>query len=128
MVKLPEFIFGTLSKKEGRLQQARMSRVGLYHDGTTKPLDPRENESITITVKLGIDVNIKALNIYYTTDGSLPEVSKKNDNSNQKLLKIGMKRTEIEWDTLQWHYLEKWEGEIPPQANRRNYGNKPDCI
>jgi len=105
-VKLPEFIFGNLSTAAGRLQQARLNRVGFYHDCNLIPSDPLPNQTITITVKVGADIALKQAQLYYTTDGTLP-------NTNSQVL--ALTRTNLVWDTLDWSYLEEWTATIPPQ-------------
>ncbi|WP_413162220.1 glycoside hydrolase family 13 protein [Capilliphycus salinus ALCB114379] len=113
--QLPEFIFGHLSTKEGRLKQARTTRVGFDHDSALHPHDPAENQAITISVRVGVDIAIKAVTLYYTTDGTLPQVPSANPDRDPHLFSIPMRRTEIQWDTLQWGYLETWTAEIPGQ-------------
>jgi hypothetical protein len=70
---LSEFIFGDLSTAQGRLRQARMARVGVFHDSTLTPLDPQAHEPIQITVRFGADIAVKTMTLYYTTDRSLPQ-------------------------------------------------------
>jgi cyclomaltodextrinase len=112
---LPEFIFGQLSTKQGRLKQARMARVGLFHDSTLTPLIPQENEPIQITVRVGVDVAVKAVTLYFTTDGSALQYP--FDLQDPAIWSLPMQRSEIEWDTLQWCYLEQWSATIPGQLN-----------
>ncbi len=111
--QLPEFIFGALSTSQGRLKQAKMARVGLFHDVSLSPIDPTANEPIPITVRVGAEVAIKAVNLHYTTEPSIP-LSPFNFN-HPSILTIPMERTQIEWDTLQWCYLEQWVATIPGQ-------------
>ncbi len=110
--QLPEFLFGPLSTKEGRLRRARLARVGFYHDSTLDPPDPRSHEPITISVRVGADVAVEEVTLFYTTDGTLPA-----DALGSASTRVPMQRTAIEWDTLQWCYLETWSAEIPGQPD-----------
>lgn len=110
--QLPEFLFGPLSTKEGRLKRARLARVGFYHDSTFVPPDPRPNEPITISVRVGADVAVEVVTLFYTVDGTLP-----SDAQDSASTRAPMQRTATEWDTLQWCYLETWSAEIPGQPD-----------
>jgi cyclomaltodextrinase len=111
--KLPEFIFGALSTPEGRLQQARLARLGFFHDSTLRPPDPREAEPVTVTVRAGVDVAIKEATLYYSTDGSPLQIPP--DCRSPSVFAVSMERSELTWDTLQWGYFEEWAAEIPGQ-------------
>jgi len=102
---LPEFIFGQLSTPKGRLNRVNTLKLGLSHDFL--PLDPKPNEPIKISVHVGAEVGVKSITLYYSTDGTIPDSLTANS--------LSMQRTEIQWDTLQWCYLETWSAEIPGQ-------------
>ncbi|WP_013324827.1 alpha-amylase family glycosyl hydrolase [Gloeothece verrucosa] len=108
--QLPEFIFGSLSTPAGRLKQVCTDKLGLKHDGIL-PLDPKPQEAIRIQVRVGADLAVTSVTLYYTTDGSLPTW----DGDNAAVVNLPLVRTELKWDTLQWGYLETWSGEIPGQ-------------
>ena len=112
--KLPEFIFGKLSTAEGRLQTFKTTGWGLNVELSLNPLDPKENEPIEITVRVGADIAVKTVTLHYTIDGKLPQVN--TDNSHPSTMTLVMQQSAIEWDTLQWSYLEKWTAVIPGQA------------
>jgi glycosidase len=105
--QLSEFIFGSLETDAGRLKRSQIAKLGLYHDSTLTPAIPQENQPISIQVRAGIDLAIKSLTLYYSTDRSTPDINQQG---------IPLERTEIEWDTLMWGYWEQWIGKIPPQA------------
>lgn len=110
---LSEFIFGPLSTAQGRLQQVRLARFGLVHEVALHPIDPQENEPILIRVRVGPELAIRAIDLHYTTD---PAVDVANfDNPHPAILTLPMQRAEIEWDTLQWCYVEHWTASIPGQ-------------
>ena len=109
-VKVPEFLFGELSTKEGRLRRARLSGYGFYHDSILHPPDPKPGEPITISVRVGVDVDVKKVTLFYTTDGTTPSKTRESACPH-----VSMQRTKIEWDTLQWGALETWSAQIPGQ-------------
>ncbi|HEY9616843.1 MAG TPA: glycoside hydrolase family 13 protein [Microcoleaceae cyanobacterium] len=111
--QLPEFIFGALSTAQGRLRQARLARVGLWHDLSLHPIHPIEQEPILITVRVGTEIAVKTISLHYTTDPSIPLAPL--DVEHPAISTLPMQRTQIEWDTLQWGYLEQWAASIPGQ-------------
>lgn len=111
--QLPEFVFGPLSTSQGRLKQAKMARVGLFHDLGLNPIDPVENEPILITVRVGAEIAVKAMSLYYTLDASVS--LSPFDFEHPSIVTLPMQRDRIEWDTLQWCYLEQWTASIPGQ-------------
>ncbi len=111
--KLPEFTFGKLSTAEGRLERVKTTGLGLNAQLSLNPLDPKENEPIEITVRIGLGIAVKAVTLHYTTDGILPQFNRENLHSST--MTLAMQQSAIEWDTLQWSYLEKWTAVIPGQ-------------
>jgi glycosidase len=63
-------------------------------------------------VRVGADVAIEEATLYYTVDGTLPTITQDVPSA-----RVPMQRTAIEWDTLQWGYLETWSAEIPGQPD-----------
>ena len=112
--KLPEFIFGELSTPAGRLKRVSIARLGLYHESMLTPLDPREYEPIQVTVRVGAEISVKAVTLYYTTDGTVPQIQSAPDHPS--IVTLPMERNTIEWVTLHWCYLEQWTAQIPGQA------------
>ena len=112
--QLPEFIFGTLSTSQGRLKQVITERFGVWHDVYHQAIAPTENEPILITVRVGTDVAIKTMSLHYTTDTNITYPFNFKDPS---IVTLPLQRTQIEWDTLQWCYLEQWTAEIGGQVS-----------
>jgi glycosidase len=112
--RLPEFIFGKLSTEKGRLESVKSQKWGLNAELCLYPLDPQANEPIEIRVRVGGDVAVKSVILHYTTDGTLPKVDINQIDSSTKI--IVMERQKIEWDTLQWFYIEEWFATIPEQT------------
>ncbi len=117
--QLPEFIFGQLSTPQGRLHQARMARFGLFHDLSMTEIAPLANEPIVITVRVGAEIAVKTMSLQYTTTANISD----SFFDHPSLGTVPMQRTQIEWDTLQWCYLEEWTAMIPgqPQGTQVSY-------
>ena len=113
----PEFIFGSLSTQEGRVQRARALNAGFQHAIAPEPLDPRPDEAVTITARAGLGVAIEHATLYYTLDGSTPEV----DGARTQIL--AMQPTRRDWETLTWSTVETWSATIPgqPENTRVRY-------
>ncbi|MGA9380405.1 MAG: glycoside hydrolase family 13 protein [Phormidium sp.] len=98
-----------------------MTRVGLFHDVALNPIDPTENQPILLTVRVGVEIAVKSVNLHYTTDASVS--LSPLDLEHPSLVTLPMHRSQIEWDTLQWCYLEQWAASIPgqPQGTQVSY-------
>ena len=110
---LPEFIFGHLSTPQGRVEQSRLGKVGLFHDCILIPAIPKENDSIEIRVRAGAEIAVKTMTLYYRTGNT--EFKSSFDLGDARLGSLAMERFEVTWDTLQWCYLEQWRVIIPGQ-------------
>ena len=108
---LPEFIFGHLSTTQGRVEQSRLGKVGLFHDCILIPAIPKENDSIEIRVHVGAEIAVKRMTLYYRTGNTAFQ----SPFDWEDAMSLAMKRFEVEWDTLQWCYLEQWRAIIPGQ-------------
>ena len=109
--QMPEFVFGSLSTQIGRVKRARTEKFGFYHGSNFEPLDPHPGEPITILAYAGPGVAVKSATIFYTTDGSLPEINPKTSNTTTS--HVQMTCSQIEWDTLNWGFIEQWSVLIP---------------
>lgn len=107
-----DFVFGTLATDDLRIAQLRAARSGVAHGQRIDPLDPRPGEAVTVTVLTGPRVAAERVSCYYTLDGSDPE-GERGVATNGQALELG--RASVEWDTLQWGYVTRWEGAIPGQ-------------
>jgi cyclomaltodextrinase len=119
--ELPEFILGKLSTKEGRLKQARIGRMGFYHDAILEPADPRPGQAVTISARVGTEISLATATLYITTNGTAPTIPPNPDHpvhpDHPAVTALAMERTSMRWDTLQWSYLETWSAEIPGQPS-----------
>jgi cyclomaltodextrinase len=99
---MQEFIFGTLSTTEKRLDYFREQRRGLRHQHMLDPLAPRAGDSPVITVTVGQDTAVDELICIL----SEPEP-----------LRVPLRLVKTEWDLLNWGYLQSWQCELPPRPN-----------
>lgn len=107
-----DFIFGTLATDDLKLVHHRAERRGLQHRHQLWPADPRPGEPVTLTVQLGTDFSADHVACYYTLDGSIPSGSH-GVADNGHVLHFQSK--EVDWDTLNWGYVGRWQAVIPAQ-------------
>jgi glycosidase len=101
-----DFIFGTLSATEELLSEHKAAGVGLRHQDRTDPALPVADQPVSITCTVGVDLSVATMEILFTTDGSLPGATSPV---------LTMHRTSVEWDDLNWSYIEAWNGVMPPE-------------
>lgn len=106
-----EFLFGRLSTWEGRLAAAQRQNLGFYPLSLEEPLDPKPGDPIRIRVRVGVDLSLVRIALFYTVDGGAPDI----DNAADRTQRAELQRTETLWDTSLWAYVETWEAELPPQ-------------
>ena len=109
---MEDFIFGTLSTDQLKLNYLRTANSGIQHRYQMNPLDPQPGEGVTIQVETGPDVAVENMAGYFTLDGSQPDGSKGEAIVGEV---VPFKRVSVEWDTLLWGYRSRWEAELPPQ-------------
>ncbi|MFN8421494.1 MAG: hypothetical protein U0528_19950 [Anaerolineae bacterium] len=103
-VSMEDFIFGTLSTDELRLQQIVETRRGLAHERRNQPRDPLPGTPVQIEVTAGPEIAAAEVQVQYSiNDGEAESIQLS-------------KGTPI-WDTLLWSYLDTFSGELPAQAD-----------
>ena len=107
----PEFLFGRLSTREGRLSAAQRQNLGFYPLSLEEPLDPKPGEPIRIRVRVGADLSLAHIAIFYAVDGGAPDL----DKVEARTQRAELQRTETLWDTTLWACVETWQAELPPQ-------------
>ena len=85
--------------------------MGLFHDCVLIPAIPKENDSIEIRVRAGAEIAVKRMTLYYRTGNTAFQ----SPFDWEDAMSLAMKRFEVEWDTLQWCYLEQWRAIIAGQ-------------
>ena len=109
---MEEFIFGTLATDDLKLVHHRAARRGLQHGHSLEPRDPRAGQPVTISVLVGPDLRAEHVACYYTADGSEPAGGHGSATHGQALV---LEPAGVEWDTLLWGYVARWQGTIPAQ-------------
>lgn len=109
-----DFVFGTLATDELRLLHHRLARQGVQHADDIAPLDPEPGQPVTLTVHVGQDVAANHVACYYTVDGTEPDGSRGQARHAQV---VELRRVGLEWDTLAWGYVARWQGQIPGQPD-----------
>ncbi len=107
--RIHNFLFGRLSTPEGRARRARLERQGFYHNAAISPPSPAPEQPITVVAFAGADINVTAVHLHYTTDGTRPDWQCTTNT-------IPLQKASSEWDTLVWGYAEKWSALIPGQS------------
>lgn len=109
---MEEFIFGTFATDDLKLVYHRAARSGLQHAYLISPRDPQPGEPVTLTVHLGPETPADHVACYYTLDGSDPAGARGEATNGAAAL---LSRVAVEWDTLRWGYLSRWEAALPAQ-------------
>jgi len=99
---MKEFIFGTLSTTEKRLDYLREQRRGLRHQYWLDPLAPEDRDRPVITATARLDTPVDQIDCIITE----PE--------NRT---IPLKMAKTEWDLLNWGYLQYWQCELPSYSD-----------
>lgn len=110
-----EFLFGPLSRPEGRIAEARRERSGFFDLALLEPLDPRPGEDVRLRFRCGVDAGLQRVLVFWTGDGTTPAW----DGALQAEGTSRMaEATPLEpaWDTLCWGYSQDWEARLPAQA------------
>ena len=109
---MEDFIFGTLATDELKLVHHRVARYGLQHGHDLEPRDPKPGQPVTLTVRVGPDLDAEQVACYYTLDGSEPSGARGDASNGQVLM---LKQTGVVWDTLVWGYVAVWQATLPAQ-------------
>ncbi|HET6444476.1 MAG TPA: glycoside hydrolase family 13 protein [candidate division Zixibacteria bacterium] len=99
---MKEFIFGTLSTTEKRLDYLSEQRRGLRHQNMLEPLAPTAGISPTITVTSGKDTSVEQISCIL----SQPEN-----------ITIPLELVRTEWDLLNWGYIQLWQCRLPSRPD-----------
>ena len=99
---MKEFIFGTLSTTEKRLEYLRKQRRGLRHQYCLDPLTPGAGVSPVITVTAGMDTSVEEVICVI---------------SEPEKLEIPLSLERTEWDLLNWGYMQHWIAKLPAQSS-----------
>lgn len=96
-----EFIFGTLSSSQKRLDYARKLAQGVRHQGRIEPRVPGPGDEPRITVTTELDRPVERV-ICRLLEPVAQEIE--------------LQPAEIKWDLLNWSYQRVWHGHLPAAA------------
>ncbi|MEM7332590.1 MAG: alpha-amylase family glycosyl hydrolase [Chloroflexota bacterium] len=99
---MENFVFGSLSTVEKRLQHFQAWRQGVKHHSLMEPRKPQSGDSPTLTVLVGMSQAIKTVECTV----SEPDTA---------VYSFTLKKTS--WDLLNWQYMQVWQVKLPPQPN-----------
>jgi glycosidase len=110
---MEDFIFGSLSSDDTRLNQLKARRGGVTHLQRRSPRDPLPGQAIQLELTLGPSHTQPRAWVYWTNDGSDPEGAHGQAANG---LAAPLELVDTEWDTLLWGYIRHYRGMIPAQA------------
>ncbi|MBK8903998.1 MAG: DUF3459 domain-containing protein [Anaerolineaceae bacterium] len=97
---MEDFVFGSLSTTEKRLNYYQKWRQGVKHHSQITPRAPQAGDSPVLTVIVGLPQLIDRIEC----EVMLPETAV-----------FPFNRSETKWDLLNWQYLQHWQVTLPPQ-------------
>ena len=109
---MEEHIFGTYATDELKLAHHRAMRTGIQHRHQLDPASPLPGQPVTLSVRLGPELDASGMACYYTTDGSDPEGGRGRARHGAA---VPLACVDVVWDSLVWDYLTLWRGTLPAQ-------------
>ncbi|MBI1297284.1 DUF3459 domain-containing protein [bacterium] len=86
-------------------ERSRRRSTQFRHDNQLAPSDPRPGQAVTVTATSGAAVTLMRAEIWYTTDGSLPDAASP---------RTPLALADVEWN-VDTGYINHWQGTLPPQ-------------
>src|SRR6516164_465263 len=106
-----EFLFGRLSRPEGRLEEAWQERTGFFDLAALEPLDPRPGEPIRLRFRCGVDISLERLRIFWTSDGTTPAWDERLEAQGATRSAEAQPAAPV-WDTLTWGFVQHGGGRL----------------
>lgn len=97
---MPDFIFGTLSSLERRVEITQKHTRGVYHGHQLDPLAPGPDDAPLVSVTVGLNQRIEAVVC---------------DLMEPRAISLPLKLMATKWDTMNWHYYQTWQIRLPSQ-------------
>ena len=97
-------MFGTQRDFKNRIAAYQSSLVGIKHLHQLSPRHPKPNQPTTVHVSTSGGIAYDSVQCWMTADGE------------ETIFKLVP--SEPRWNTLEWQYVQQWQGYIPPQPNR----------
>lgn len=99
---MEDFIFGTLSTRDLRVEQALSMRRGMWHGGQLAPPMPRPDQPPTLFVTVKTDVAVRRITAHL---------------SEPMQMAVELQAAETKWDLIDWRYYQLWSAELPAQRD-----------
>lgn len=97
-------MFGTQRDFKNRVAAYQSSLVGIKHLHQLSPRHPKPNQPTTVHVNTSGGIAYDSVHCWMTADG---------EETTFELVP-----SEPRWNTLEWQYVQQWQGYIPRQPNR----------
>ena len=97
-------MFGTQRDFKSRIAAYQSSLVGIKHLHRLSPRHPKPNQPTTVHVSTSGGIAYASVQCWMTAD---------DEETTFELVP-----SEPGWNTLEWRYVQQWQGYIPPQPNR----------
>jgi cyclomaltodextrinase len=97
---MPDFIFGTLSSLERRVELVQKQTLGVVHGHQLDPLAPGPGDKPIVSVTVGLKIRVESM----VCELLEPQT-----------LSLSLKLIATDWDTMNWHYFQTWQGNLPSQ-------------
>ena len=97
-------MFGTQRDFKNRIAAYQSSLVGIKHLHRLSPRHPKPNQPTTVHVSTSGGIAYDSVRCWMTADG---------EETTFELVP-----SKPRWNTLEWQYVQQWQGYIPPQPNR----------
>ena len=97
-------MFGTQRDFKNRIAAYQSSLVGIKHLHQLSPRHPKPNQPTTVHVSTSGSIAYESVHCWMTADG--------------EEMTFELVPSEPRWNTLEWQYVQQWQGYIPPQPNR----------
>ncbi len=98
---MPDFIFGTLSSLERRVELIQKQTRGVVHGHQLDPLAPGPGDTPFVSVTVGLDIRVESV---------LCELLE------PLVVSLPLQQIATDWDTMNWHYFQTWQCNLPSQA------------
>ena len=99
---MPDFIFGTLSSLERRVEVVQKQTRGVVHGHQIDPLAPGPGDTPLVSVTVGLQKRVESV---------VCELLEPQEVS------LSLKLISTDWDTMNWHYFQTWQGNLPSQPD-----------
>lgn len=99
---MQDFIFGTLSSLDSRVESVRQRTLGVDHGHRITPIVPQAGQKVSVSVNVSLRKSIGEVVCHLLE----PQYEI-----------VPMQLASTEWDTLNWQYYQVWQANLPGQPD-----------